>query len=315
MKIIQYLSVNNDCYKANKRRSDSRYITFQDRGPVGLMLHSVGCPQPDASVFARNWNVAGKEVAVHAVLQDDGVVYQCLPWNYRGWHAGGAANNTHIGVEMTESGYIRYTSGGNFTCSNLVAARTQAVGCYKTAVELFAQLCMAYHLNPMTAIISHAEGAKKGIASNHGDPEHYWRGLELSYTMDTFRKAVAEKIQETEDDMTKKEVVAIVQEELDKYQPNISKDAVLKALDDKWIHKFTDLPEWAKPEVREMIEIGAIRGTHLGDTVEETVIDATLNSYIRPAIVAYRAIKIVMANASSEEIGEQLRIALEAYGE
>lgn len=315
MKIVQYLSVNNDCYKANQRKADSRYTTFQNRGPVGLMLHSVGCPQPDASVFARNWNRSGLEVAVHAVLQDDGTVYQCLPWNYRAWHAGGSANNTHVGVEMTESGYIHYTGGANFTCSNLVAARTQAIGCYKTAVELFAQLCMAYHLNPMTSIISHAEGAKKGVASNHGDPEHYWRGLELGYTMDTFRKAVAEKIQETEDDMTKKEVVAIVQEELSKYKPVISKDAVLNALDDRWIHVFTDLPEWAKPEVKEMIEIGAIRGTHLGDTVEKTVIDATLNSYIRPAIVAYRAIKTVMANASTEEIGEQLRIALKAYGE
>ena len=72
------------------------------------MLHSVGTPQPDASVFAGRWNRAGTEVAVHAVLQADGTVYQCLPWNYRGWHAGGSANDTHVGVEMTEPACIRY---------------------------------------------------------------------------------------------------------------------------------------------------------------------------------------------------------------
>ncbi len=39
-------------------------------------------------------------------------------------------------------------------------------------------------------IISHAEGYKRKIASNHGDPEHLWRGLGLNYTMDTFRHDV-----------------------------------------------------------------------------------------------------------------------------
>lgn len=42
----------------------------------------------------------------------------------------------------------------------------------------------------MTDIDSHNEGGKKGIASNHGDPEHYWRGLGMKYTMDGFRKDV-----------------------------------------------------------------------------------------------------------------------------
>ncbi len=32
---------------------------------------------------------------------------------------------------------------------------------------------------------------KYGIASNHGDPEHLWQGLGMSYTMDGFRKDVA----------------------------------------------------------------------------------------------------------------------------
>lgn len=194
MKIVEYFSVNNDCYKNNVKKLDSRYINFQNNGPQGLMLHSVGCNQDDAKVFANNWNKVGytKEVAVHAVLQADGTVYQCLPWNFRGWHAGGSANNTHIGVEMTEPDCIKYTSGSKFTCSDLAKARAQVKGTYETAVELFADLCKKYNLDPMKdgVIISHAEGHKRGVASNHGDPSHLWKGLGLSYTMDGFRKDV-----------------------------------------------------------------------------------------------------------------------------
>ncbi len=141
MQIIQYYSVNNPCYQNNVGKADSRYTTFQTRGPKGLMLHSVGCSQPSAKVFADRWNRSGIEVAVHAVLQADGTVYQCLPWNYRGWHAGSTANNTHVSVEMTEPSQINYTGGSTFTITDKAAAQKQAKGTYQTAVELFAQLC------------------------------------------------------------------------------------------------------------------------------------------------------------------------------
>lgn len=185
MKLIEQIAVNNPCYRAGKT------IT-----PKGLMLHSVGCPQPDASVFAKCWNSSNAAVCVHAVLQADGTVYQLLPWNWRGWHGGGSSNNTHIGVEMTEPANIRYKGGASFLCSDPVAAREQVKGTYETAVELFAKLCELYHLEPLTAICSHAEGHRLGIASNHGDPEHLWKQLELPYTMDTFRQAVKAKMQE-----------------------------------------------------------------------------------------------------------------------
>lgn len=192
MNIIQQYSVNNDCYKKNVNKADSRYTTFQQRGPQGLMLHSVGCSQPSAKVFANSWNQPGKEVAVHAVLQADGTVYQCLPWNYRGWHAGGDANNTHVGVEMSEPDCIKYTSGTSFTCSDKTKAQAQVKGTYETAVALFAYLCKQYGLDPLAdgVIISHKEGHSRGVASNHGDPEHLWTQLGMGYTMDTFRKAV-----------------------------------------------------------------------------------------------------------------------------
>lgn len=166
MKIIQHILTNNPCYTAGKK------ITVK-----GLMLHSVGCPQPSAMAFINSWNRANYDRAcVHAFIDGNtGTVYQTLPWNHRGWHAGGSANNTHIGIEMCEPA----------TADRSVVQRT-----YDNAVALFAHLCKIYGLDPMRDIISHREGGAKGIASKHSDPEHLWQQLGMGYTMDTFRKAV-----------------------------------------------------------------------------------------------------------------------------
>lgn len=198
LKLTEQFSTKNKYYQRNVNKVDARYTDFQKYGPQGGMLHSVGCNQPRASVFAAHWNSEASEVAVHAVIQQDGTGYQCLPWNFRGIHAGGSANNTHIGVEMTEPACIEYTSGANFVCSDLDAARAHAKGTYETAVVLFAQLSIEYGWDPLTDILSHSQGYKKGVASNHGDPEHLWRQLGMSYTMDTFRadvKALVDKIE------------------------------------------------------------------------------------------------------------------------
>lgn len=192
MKLIQSIMTKNPCYTAGRK------ITVK-----GLMLHSVGCPQPNASVFIKNWNTPSYGTAcVHGFIDgNDGTVYQTLPWNHRGWHCAsgpkGSGNNTHIGVEMCEPVSIRYTGGSSFTCSNLSAARTSVKKTYEAAVELFAYLCKLYGLNPTAdgVIISHREGHSRGIASNHGDPEHLWNGLGMGYTMNTFRKDVKEKMQ------------------------------------------------------------------------------------------------------------------------
>jgi len=95
-------------------------------------------------------------------------------------------------VEMCEPGCIRYTGGATFTCSDLATAQAVAKRTYQAAVELFAMLCQKFSLDPLGdgVIVSHKEGCKRGIASNHGDPEHLWTQLGLPYTMDTFRKAV-----------------------------------------------------------------------------------------------------------------------------
>lgn len=197
MKLVEHILTKNPCYTAGKK------ITVK-----GLMLHSIGCPQPKASVFLSSWNSASYDRAcVHGFIDaNDGTAYQTLPWNHRGWHCGssinGSANNTHIGVEMCEPACITYTSGSTFKCSDTAQAKAAVKRTYETAVELFAMLCKKYGLNPLAdgVIISHKEGHARGIASNHGDPEHLWSGLGMSYTMNTFRQAVKDKMDGAKED-------------------------------------------------------------------------------------------------------------------
>lgn len=189
MKLIQNYLTESGCYKAGKK------ITVQ-----GLMIHSVGCPQPKADVFMKNWNRADANACVHAIIEPGGDVYQTLPWEHRGWHCGGSANNTHIGVEMTEPATIKYTGGAAWVENgDGVNTKAHVLATYQYAVELFAHLCKQYHLDPLAdgVVISHSEGCKRGIASNHGDVEHLWSKFGL--TMEQFRKDIKEVMESGSD--------------------------------------------------------------------------------------------------------------------
>ncbi len=182
MNLRKLILTNNACYRAG------RTIT-----PKGIMVHSTGANNPnlkryvgpDDGLLGKNqynnhWNQNtpnGRQVCVHAFIGKlaDGSIatYQTLPWNHRGWHAGGSANNTHIGFEICEDGLSD-------------ASYFSAV--YKEAVELCVYLCKQYRLTEKD-IICHSEGYKKGIASNHSDVMH-WFPKHGKY-MDTFRTEVA----------------------------------------------------------------------------------------------------------------------------
>ena len=189
MQITKSILTKNPCYKAGE--------TIKVKG---IMLHSVGCPQPSAMAFVNSWNTASAKVCVHGFIDGNtGEVCQTLPWNYKGWHCGGSANMSHISIEMCEPDCITYTSGANFTCSNKNKAKNTLKTTYNSAVDLFAYLCVTYDLDPLEkgVIISHAEGYKKGVASNHADPTHLWDKLGTGYTMDGFRKDVKAAMNKT----------------------------------------------------------------------------------------------------------------------
>lgn len=199
-----------------------------------LVLHSVGCPQPSAAVFARQWQTA--RYFAHAVLQADGTVYQVVPWDCRLMHVG-AANAYSIGVEMTEPDCIRYTGGATFVCSDRARALAQVTGTYNTAVALFAWLCQRFGLDPNKDIISHAEASAAGIGTDHVDPEHLWRQLGAGYTMDGFRRDVAEAM---------------------------AKEDREEVLDMPRYDSVAEMPQWARAGVQRLIDRGILSGVGNG---------------------------------------------------
>ena len=231
MEIIQAYATKNRCYQIASPLK-----------PRGIMLHSVGCAQPSAAVFARSFNQyqpGGQSVCVHAFVQADGTVYQTLPWETIAWHCGGAANATHIGVEMTEPASIVYTGhGAEWRDLDPAATEAHVRGTYAAAVELFAQLCTQYALDPLEdgVIISHAEGAARGIASAHADPTHLWRAFGL--TMDGFRADVAEAMNENDNEE--------------------DEDAMVR------YNSIEEVPSWAQDTVRALMDAGALQGDDQG---------------------------------------------------
>ena len=227
--IVEAVVTANKCYQAA--------IPLH---PQGIMLHSIGCPQPNAAVMAHRYNTYqpdGQSVCVHGFVQRDGTYYHTLPYNLRAWHCGGSANQTHIGIEMTEPASIVYTGGASWRDLDPAATEAHVRGTYAAAVELFAQLCEQYALDPLAdgVIISHAEGAARGIASAHADPAHLWRAFGL--TMDGFRADVAAKMAagntDEEDNMVRYDSI-------------------------------DDVPGWAQDTVRALMDAGALQGDDQG---------------------------------------------------
>jgi N-acetylmuramoyl-L-alanine amidase len=191
MNLRKLILTENACYKAGKTIV-----------PKGIMVHSTGANNPylkryigpDDELLGKNpysnhWNQErpdGRQVCPHAFIGKlaDGSIatYQTLPWNHRGWHAGGSANDTHIGLEICED---------NLTDASYFNA------VYKEAIELCVYLCRLYNLTEKN-IIGHYEGYQRGIASNHGDPKS-WFSLH-GKSMDSFRAAVKAALNKTENE-------------------------------------------------------------------------------------------------------------------
>lgn len=237
MELHSCILTNNDCYK--------RGLTI---APKGVMVHSTGANnpwikryvQPDDgnlgdNVYNNDWNQSGLDVCVHAFIgkKKDGSIatYQTLPWNHRGWHAGGAANNTHISFEI---------------CEDDLTSRSYFETAYREAAELTAYLCGLYGLNPLRdgVVICHAEGYRRGLASNHGDVEHWFP--KFGKTMDDFRNYV-NQIMEGEE-MSKEEIQALV-------------DARIKAI----LSGDNTVPsDWAKEELSAAMADGITDGSRPG---------------------------------------------------
>lgn len=207
MRLLNCILMEHDCCKAGRTME-----------PKGVMVHSTGANNPNLrryvqpvkdsgdcdellKLLGRNsngnhWNRPGLNACVHAFvgrLADGSVAaVQTLPWTRRGWHAGKgttrtSANNTHIAFEICEDG---------------LADPDYFAQVYRAAVELTAHLCGRYGLDPLEpgVVLCHSEGHRLGMASNHGDVEHWFP--KFGKTMDGFRADVAAELEKGREDMT-----------------------------------------------------------------------------------------------------------------
>ena len=264
MQIHQQFAMRNDCYTRNQAElakapanRDSRYAQYY-QGPRGIMVHSTGANnpnlrryvQPDDGVLGSNangndWNRPGLEVCVHAFLgltqAGEVAAYQILPWEYRAWHCGGDANNTHLSFEI---------------CEDNLRDRAYWEKTYRLARELTAELCRKFGLDPLApgGLVDHAEGAALGIASNHADVDHWWS--RYGVTMDDFRADVARLLEqedaaqeeEEEPSMTREEITQLVKQDLEEER------------DARIFRNLADVPDWAAATAQKLVERGALQG-------------------------------------------------------
>lgn len=170
---------------------NSRYKAQEHIAPKGVVLHSIGCPQPNADVLHRTWANNESKYVVHYMV-DDVKILHCMPDNLKCFHIGGPGNSKYLGIEMGEPRQIHYTSGARFTVSDLASAQNYAKATYKNAVWLIAQLCKKYGWDPYTAVETHHDVTQRKLSNtDHVDPQHLWNGLGLGIDLARLRKDVA----------------------------------------------------------------------------------------------------------------------------
>lgn len=197
VQITQYFLTNNDCYKVGKKHT-----------PIGIMVHSTGANNPelrryigpDDGVIGKNqynnhWNQPGIKKCVHAFIGKDknGVVriYQTLPWDMAGWHSG--VGSLGYAKNANNTGYIGFE-----ICEDALTDAKYFAECYRLAVELCAYLVEQYPTIKIENIIGHYEGYQRGIASNHGDPRHWFS--KFGKSMNDFRNEVRKRLEKKEDE-------------------------------------------------------------------------------------------------------------------
>ena len=235
MRLRQQLLTKNDCYKAGR--------TIQAKG---VMVHSTGANNPKVCRYVpgdaemglntadNHWDPPDLTKCVHAFVgkfADGGVgTVQTLPWSHRGWHAGGAANNTHIGFEICEDG---------------LENPVYFAQVYQEAAELTAMLCRQYGLDPLAdgVVICHQEGFRRGVASNHADVLHWFP--KMGKPMDDFRAEVA-RLMKGEDDVTYEQW----KEFMEQYRQELGQQPA---------------PDWGEKELERAKELGLTDGSRPQD--------------------------------------------------
>lgn len=270
-------------FTRNPYATDGRFITGSALD--GFLLHSVGCAGSSAQQFIARWDVETYTRAGINGFIDPIAAYvtaPCLetPGTVKRMPHGGRpyANNHYIGFEMCEPAQMIYSPETyKLTgCTDREAALDYVRATYANAVELFASLCICHGKDPLAdgVILSHFEAGRRGIASGHIDPSHLWDYLDTGLTMDGFRHDVKIKMEEMRD-LNKTEVTALIEaavrpvrDELNTLKESVAKHVTpeqakqiyLALAKEGFITEISDAPRWAQPELRVLLDVGAING-------------------------------------------------------
>lgn len=243
-----------------KWATSGKYWNLPDITLQGLCIHSVGCPQPKANVFAKNFNSPNARASIHGCIEpgrfvEMAPIYQTKKKVKKCYHVGsgskGSRNATHIGIEMTEPSTIKYTGGASWVDLDPANTKKHITEVTQTAAEVFADLCIFHGLTVNDiSITSHRQSYLDGYGGNHGDPEHIWKAI--NYTLKDFRRDVQAHIDAKKGDvlalMTKQEFEQILDQKLAAVTPK-----VYKTID--------DVPDYAKAAVQKLVDQGALSGT------------------------------------------------------
>lgn len=167
--------------------------------PDSIEIHSIGCAQDEALKIFDNMNVYSPDGIVNAIVDasTDYTVYEILPDTNITWADKGYGNDHSFTIEVAESDYMRYRpDSASYDITDKTRFIQDVRRGYNTYVLYVAKKCIQFGLYPLDKlpnglykVYSHAEAAKKGLASNHADPTHLW--CQIGKTMDDFRKDVA----------------------------------------------------------------------------------------------------------------------------
>ena len=211
MRLYQQFLTRNACY-----------ITGKVFKPIGVMIHSTGAKNPNASRYVpgneviglntkgTHWDVyhpGGRDIGRHTYVNRDGD-YTCDKCGGRqvcvhafiGKMADGSVaivqtlpwtmRAWHAGKSKGNNQYIGFE-----ICEDGLDDPEYFAAVYRAAVELTAYLCKLNGWDPLAdgVVICHAEGYQRGVASNHVDVLHWFP--RHGKTMDDFRADVARELE------------------------------------------------------------------------------------------------------------------------
>ena len=133
----------------------------------GVVIHWVANPNSSAQanrnyfeglkVGKKNNNGGMTYASAHYIVGLDGEIIACIPENEMAYHAS-SANGTHLGIEVCHKDWE-----GQFTTPT-----------YEALIELVADICKRYKLNPLTDIIRHYDVTGKNCPKYYVSHNEEW---------------------------------------------------------------------------------------------------------------------------------------------